>query len=72
MTMPAAEELIELQTRQAFQEQALLELDNALRAQQQQIMTLERTVKILREEMLAQGGAGATHSVQDEPPPPHY
>ncbi len=65
-------ELDELQTRVAFQEQTLLELDDALRSQQQQIMNLEKLVVRLQNELRALAATAPAMSAQDEPPPPHY
>jgi len=61
-----------LQSRLAFQEQALIELDEALRSQQQQIIQLERVVERLQHELRAMGTASPLGRAEDEPPPPHY
>ena len=64
------EELIELQTRIAFQDGTIQELSDVIARQQRAIDTLQRDVEELRRQLRAlqpsevEGGA--------EPPPPHY
>ena len=64
------ERLIELETRIAFQEGTLQELNDVIIEQRAMIEALQREVELLRERMRAlnpspiDGGA--------EPPPPHY
>lgn len=63
--------ITELETRLAFQEQALQELSDALAAARLQA---ERTSALLRRVLaeLAQVRGGAAGDPADEPPPPHY
>jgi SlyX protein len=65
-------EIDDLQTRLAFHEQTILELDEALRSQQHQIMQLERTMQRLQSELRAMASSTAVGRPEDEPPPPHY
>jgi len=66
-------EIVELQTRLAFQEQTILELSDVLARQQREIATLTAKLDIVqrqvREAMETESQAPAPG---DEPPPPHY
>ena len=60
-----------LEMKLAFQEDLIQKLDDALVSQQQQILTLQRQVQLLGNELRALD----TRSLGDatpEPPPPHY
>jgi SlyX protein len=62
--------IIELETRQAFQEDNLLALNDVVVAQQRTIDLLQQQVTALirrQEELLEQFGIA-----EDEAPPPHY
>ena len=62
--------IIELETRQAFQEDNLLALNDVVVAQQRSIDLLQRQLEALvrrQEELLGQFGIA-----EDEAPPPHY
>jgi SlyX protein len=65
------ERMVELETKVAFQDQALVELSDALARQQKQIEVLERAVRDLRTQFTA-----ALPSLMalpsEETPPPHY
>ena len=63
--------ITELETRLAFQEQALHELSDALAATR---LEAERIAGLLRRVLaeLAQGRGGVVGDPADEPPPPHY
>ncbi|MCG8425921.1 MAG: SlyX family protein [Chromatiales bacterium] len=65
------EQLIELETKLAFQEQTIDVLNETVIEQQRRIETLEKIVLALREQVQqltpAQPGSPA-----EEPPPPHY
>ena len=65
------EELIELQTQLAFQEQTIAELNNALIDQQQQINLLRMEIKLLKEKFGALEEKAEVGPQQDERPP-HY
>lgn len=65
------EEIVELQTRIAFQDGVIEQLNQVVTDQQQQIDRLERRM----EKLLGQVEAlQADHVIQqtNEPPPPHY
>lgn len=59
-----------METKLAFQEDALQQLSDALVAQQGRIDRLEARLALLAEQIEGQGEPGAGHA--DEPPPPHY
>ena len=62
--------ITELETRQAFQEDNLLALNDVVVSQQREIDLLRQQVQALirrEEEMLGQFGIS-----EDEAPPPHY
>ncbi|MGY1457681.1 MULTISPECIES: SlyX family protein [unclassified Luteimonas] len=63
--------VVELETRLAFQEQALAELNDALAEAR---MELSRNDVLLRRalEELRADRPGPTGNPADEPPPPHY
>ena len=63
--------LVELETRLAFQEQAVAELSDALAAAR---MESERNADLLRRalEELKSSRATLLDDPADEPPPPHY
>ncbi|RDE19921.1 SlyX protein [Motiliproteus coralliicola] len=65
------DQLIELQSRQAFQDDSIQSLSDELAKQQLEIERLGRMVKLLSEQ-LKQVGTGPTSNPADEPPPPHY
>lgn len=64
--------IIDLQTKLAFQEQTILELDEALRAQQLQIINLEKMVQRLRDDLISLQHSPDSLAPEQEPPPPHY
>ena len=66
-------ELIELQTQLAFQEQTIGELNDALTSQQQQLDSLRLELRLLHdkfEEGIAAGESGEFSAVDEKPP--HY
>lgn len=67
------DELIELQTKLAFQEQTLAELNNALVSQQQQIDRLQIQIKMYEDRLseVEESAPLSTGQGQDEKPP-HY
>ncbi len=71
MTTDHEARITELETRLAFQEQALQELSDALAATR---LEAGRTADLLRRALaeLAQGRGGVVGDPADEPPPPHY
>jgi SlyX protein len=67
-------QMLELQSQFAFQEDAIRNLDEALAAQQREIMILQRQFELLRQrqqELAAQRDAGEQGAPADERPP-HY
>ena len=63
------QEIIELQTRLAFQEESILELSDVTARQQREIWALEQKLELLQQqlEVLAEN-----ETAEQEPPPPHY
>jgi SlyX protein len=71
MTAPdLSQRLIELETRFAFQEQALHELSDTVARQQAEIDRLGRLLKEIQERL--RGIAAPVAERSEEPPPPHY
>ena len=66
----------ELETRLAFQEQALLELSDALAAARSEeagnALRLHRALEELRQLRSAMAASPVTGDAASEPPPPHY
>jgi SlyX protein len=62
-------DIIELQTRLAFQEESILELSDVVARQQREIAALTAKLDLLQQqlEVLAE-----TEAAEEEPPPPHY
>lgn len=75
-TEPAAavvelrEQLFELQTQLAFQEDVLQVLDGVVTAQQQQIDQLQRQLDGWRQ--MVEELQGSLENQRDQAPPPHY
>jgi SlyX protein len=63
--------LIELETRLAFQEDTIQQLNSVLARQQQDILRLERAVEDLTAQLRALAPALVAQR-GDETPPPHY
>ena len=63
------ERITELETRVEFQDETIARLNDALVAQQQQFFTLDKTVKLLIEQMRDKNLPAAEPGDQ---PPPHY
>lgn len=68
--------LVELETRLAFQEQALQELSDALAAARdgdaRNALLLHRVVEELRQLRSAMAASPVVGDAASEPPPPHY
>ena len=64
------ERIDELESRQAFQEDTIASLNEALVAQQQRLAHLEKMVELLVERY--REVAPDAVSPEEEPPPPHY
>ncbi len=67
--MDLEQRIIELETRLAYQEQTLAELNQVLTAQQRRQAELERQLGLLREHLLSLAAAPAA---AEDAPPPHY
>lgn len=68
------EQMLDLQSQLAFQEDAVRSLDEALALQQQELLLLRRQLELLRQHQLeqpTQNEAGSNASPLDEKPP-HY
>jgi len=63
--------LIELESRLAFQEHTLQELNGVVARQQQEILALRRELETLRTQLRAMAPALVANRAE-EPPPPHY
>ncbi|MCW5581142.1 MAG: SlyX family protein [Luteimonas sp.] len=63
--------IVELETRLAFQEQALMELNEALSALRLESIAQTELLKRVLEDLKLSRGAGPGDPSQ-EPPPPHY
>jgi SlyX protein len=63
--------IIDLESRLAFQEEAIHSLNETVVAQQRTIETLAQTIEVLRERIKA-FDPSPLHSGEPEPPPPHY
>ena len=68
--------LVDLEMRLAFQEQALLELSDALAAARSEeasnALRLHRALEDLRQLRSAMAASPVTGDTASEPPPPHY
>ena len=62
--------IVELESRQAFQDDTLQALNDALVAQQREIERLQAQVQVLAKRI--EEGANSFGINQDESPPPHY
>ena len=65
------EQLIDLQTQVAFQDDTIHALNDALSSQQIEIEKLTRMVKIINGQV-KQFTPEQSSNPSDEPPPPHY
>ena len=68
--------IVEVETRLAFQEQALQELSDALAAardgEARNALLLHRALEELRQLRAAMAASPVTGDAASEPPPPHY
>ncbi len=65
------QQLVDVQTQLAYQEDTVRQLNQALAAQQQEILVLRRQMQLLKQRQDEQGHAGGTNAPLDEKPP-HY
>ena len=63
--------IVELETRLAFQESMLQDLNGVVARQQQEILSLRRDLEAVRAQLRALA-PGLVENRRDEPPPPHY
>ncbi len=72
--MKTDEQIIELESRLAFQENSIVELSDIITDQQRQLDQLIATVEILdsRLSLLAADAVGETASKSEDEIPPHY
>lgn len=66
------DDIIDLQTRVAFQDGLLEELNQVLTSQQQQITRLEMTMGVMRSQIETMQSSQPEGEPVVEPPPPHY
>ena len=71
MTTESDTRLVELETRLAFQEHTLHELNEAVTRQQQQIEALVREIETFKDRLRA-AAPSPVGPPEDEKPPPHY
>ena len=64
-------QLVAVQTQLAYQEETVRQLNEALAAQQQEMLVLRRQLQLLKQRQDDQGHAGAATAPLDERPP-HY
>lgn len=65
-------QLYELESRLAFQDDALQQLNNELLEHQRRIEKLQRQVLMLAEKLTQGAGDSGILRAHEEPPPPHY
>lgn len=71
MSSPLESRVVELETRLAFQEQALSELNDALADARMELSRYDALLaRVLEELRASRPGPGADPA--EEPPPPHY
>ena len=69
--MDLEQRINEVETRLAFQETTLQELNEVLTSQQQQLSQMQTLVEKLRERVV-ELGSNMQANAANEPPPPHY
>ncbi len=66
------ERIIELESRVAFQEETLDELNTIVSRQELELERLTRMVKLINQQLKSLPMEFAASNPGDEPPPPHY
>ncbi|WP_432463879.1 MULTISPECIES: SlyX family protein [unclassified Agarivorans] len=61
-----------LETKLAFQEDTIEQLNLALQSQQQQLDTLQHQFKLIRGKLFETDNGSAVAPLEQETPPPHY
>ena len=69
--MASEVQVVELETRLAFQEHTLQALNDVITRQQQQIEALFREIEVLKDRLRA-AAPSPVGALEDEKPPPHY
>jgi len=64
--------LVELETRIAFQDDAIEQLNRTVAGQQKEIDRLREELARLAAQMRSLAGSPVTLAQAEEPPPPHY
>lgn len=64
--------LEDVQTQLAYQEDTVRALNDALAAQQQEILVLRRQLQLLKQRQDEQAQGAAAAGFEAEPKPPHY
>lgn len=70
--MTDQERITELESRVAFQEETLDQLNDAVSKQELEIERLTRMVKIINQQLKSLRLDDSINAPDDEPPPPHY
>ncbi|MGB0204564.1 MAG: SlyX family protein [Neptuniibacter sp.] len=70
--MTDQERITELESRVAFQEDTLDQLNDAVSKQELEIERLTRMVKIINQQLKSLRLDDPINAPDDEPPPPHY
>ena len=65
-------DMVELQSQMAFQEDTVSALNEAIAAQQQEILTLRRQLELLKQPLDEQAASAPGTSGLSEEKPPHY
>ena len=66
------QQLVDVQTQLAYQEDTVRELNEALSRQQQEILVLRRQLQLLKQRQDEQGEGGPANASATREKPPHY
>lgn len=61
-----------LESRSAFQEDTIQQLDDIIVKQRTRLEQLEKSLRLLVDDLLTQKNLDPTSADEDDPPPPHY
>lgn len=61
-----------LESRYAFQEDTIQQLDDIIVEQRSRLERLEKSLRLLVDDLLTQKNLDPTSPDEDDPPPPHY
>lgn len=70
--MSIEDRLVELESRVAFQDHTIQELNDALADARMELNKQHLMLTRVAEELKSSRGAGVSVDAADEPPPPHY